>query len=82
MDDKKNRERLEKALNDEQADMWAQDKKNYDEEERRLNQKIHQINRDNVSFLKSQMAERDKKGKRKMDKNEFLLNKPILREVN
>ena len=53
MDEKKNREKLEKALNDEQAFMWAQDKKNYEEEERRLNQKIHQINRDNVGFLKS-----------------------------
>ena len=37
MDEKKNREKLEKALNDEQAFMWAQDKKNYEEEERRLN---------------------------------------------
>ena len=52
MDDKKNRERLEKALNDEQATMWAMDKKNYEEEERRLNDKIHKINRDNVDFLK------------------------------
>ena len=28
------------------------------------------------------MGEKHSKGKRKMDKNEFLLNKPILKEIN
>ena len=59
------------------------DKKNYEEEEKRLNEKIHKINRDNVDFLRHQMDEKHSRGKkRRMDKNEFLLNKPILREVN
>ena len=62
--------------------MWHQDKKNYEVEERRLNEKIHKINVDNVEFLKKQMQEREMKGKRKMNKNEFLLNKPILKEIN
>ena len=62
--------------------MWHQDKKNYEVEERRLNEKIHKINGDNVEFLKKQMQEREIKGKRKMNKNEFLLNKPILKEIN
>lgn len=36
MNEKKHRENLEKALNDEQAYMWKQDHQNYSEEERRL----------------------------------------------
>lgn len=47
MEEKKRRENLEKALNDEQATMWDQDKQNYTEEERRLQNKINKINRDN-----------------------------------
>jgi hypothetical protein len=53
MQDKNNRENLEKALNDEQANMWRIDKENYEEEERRLNEKIRQINMENADFLKT-----------------------------
>lgn len=31
--------------------MWRQDKDNYEEEERRLNEKIKKINLDNAKFL-------------------------------
>lgn len=47
MEEKRLREIQEKALNDEQANMWTKDFKNYSEEERRLHSKINQINRDN-----------------------------------
>ena len=67
MDEKKHRENLEKALNDEQATMWKQDQRNYTEEERRLMDKIGKINKDNADFLKRQMD--DKHGKNaKMNK--------------
>jgi hypothetical protein len=36
MEEKRLREIQEKALNDEQANMWNKDFKNYSEEERRL----------------------------------------------
>ena len=62
--------------------MWKQDKVNYEEEERRLNEKIKKINRDNEGFLKSQMDEKKRKERGKMNKQEFLLNKPLLREIN
>lgn len=52
MEEKKHRETLEKALNDEQAYMWHKDLKNYTEEERRLNDKINKINKENADFLK------------------------------
>lgn len=68
MDEKKNREQMEKALNDEQAVMWHQDKQNYEEEERRLNDKIKKINKDNESFLRRQMEEKMRKERGKMNK--------------
>jgi hypothetical protein len=52
MNEKKHRENLEKALNDEQAVMWKQDQRNYTEEERRLHDKINKINKENADFLK------------------------------
>lgn len=83
MEEKKRREGMEKALNDEQATMWHHDFKNYSEEERRLHDKINKINRDNQEFLRKQMEEKNSKiAKTKMNKQEFLLNKPLLKEIN
>ena len=63
--------------------MWTKDFRNYSEEERRLHDKINKINRDNQDFLKRQMEDKQIKiGKAKMNKQEFLLNKPLLREIN
>lgn len=42
---------MEKNLNDEQASMWARDKENYEQEEKRLANKIKNINHDNADFL-------------------------------
>lgn len=81
MDEKKHRENMEKALNDEQAVMWKQDQRNYTEEERRLHDKINKINKENADFLKRQMDDKHSKGI-KMNKQEFLLNKQLLREIN
>lgn len=82
MDEKKHRENLEKELNDEQAVMWKQDHRNYNEEERRLNDKINKINKENADFLKRQMDDKNAKQRAKMNKQEFLLNKPLLKEIN
>lgn len=63
--------------------MWNKDFRNYSEEERRLHDKINKINRDNQDFLKRQMEDKQIKiGKAKMNKQEFLLNKSLLREIN
>ena len=83
MQEKHSRETVEKKLNNEQANMWQQDFKNYSEEERRLNEKIEKINKDNQEFLRRQMEEKTGKiVKTKMNKQEFLLNKPLLKEIN
>jgi len=47
MDEKRQREAAEKALNDEQAQIWKKDKDNYELEEKRLQSKIKDINREN-----------------------------------
>ena len=82
MEEKRHREDMEKALNNEQAVMWKQDLKNYTEEERRLMDKINNINKDNSEFLKKQMEDKHSKQKTKMNRQEFLMNKPLLREIN
>lgn len=56
MAEKKQRETDEKANIDVQAQMWHQDKQNYDEEERRLKERIRGINKDNASYLMQQVA--------------------------
>lgn len=80
VEEKKHRERMERALNDEQAVMWKQDLDNYEAEEHRLNDKIKRINKENADFLVGQADRKGQKG-RKMEKHEFLINKPLLREI-
>lgn len=83
MQEKREREMAEKAHNDEQAFIWRRDKENYEEEERRLKNKIAAINQENCEFLKKQMNEKASRqmGKR-MNREEFMLNKPLLKEIN
>lgn len=61
--------------------MWDLDKQNYDMEEKRLKERINKINSDNQQFLLKQMALKNNKGV-KMNKAEFAINKPLLREAN
>jgi len=82
MHEKQLREQAAKAHNDEQAVLWAKDKQNYENEENRLQQKIKQINVENASFLKQQVHEKESKAaQKKMNRQEFQLNKPLLREI-
>ncbi len=81
--EKRDREAQEKALNDEQAVFWKIDKQNYEEEERRLKNKIDGINKENCQFLKRQMNEKaSRQNARRMNQEEFAINKPLLREIN
>lgn len=82
MNEKKMRERIEKELNDEQAMMWARDKENYEQEEKRLHDKIKNINHDNADFLKRQMDEKVSRGGKRMHAEEFRMNKPLLKQIN
>jgi hypothetical protein len=61
--------------------MWNLDKANFDVEEKRLRDRINQINHDNAAFLMRQMEEKSKKTT-KMNRAEYALNKPLLKEAN
>lgn len=83
MEEKNAREQAEKAQSEEQARIWATDKQNYETEEARLQQKIKNINRENQEFLRKQMEDKKRTGvMRKMNRQEFAYNKPLLKEIN
>lgn len=83
IEEKQKRERDTKCHHDEQAEIWARDKQNYEDEEKRLQEKIRKINGENAQFLQRQICEKEsKQAQRKMNRQEFQLNKPLLREIN
>lgn len=85
MEEKRKRENDDKSNIDIQAKMWETDNKNWEEEETRLKNRIRQINQDNQQYLLKQMAEKgrqDKGNKGIMHTQDFLMNKPLLREIN
>ena len=55
--------------------MWRTDKQNYEEEERRVKERINKINRDNQQFLFLQMNQKDKKETKLMAAQEKEINK-------
>ena len=62
--------------------MWRTDKENYEEEERRVRERINKINRDNQQFLFLQMNQKDKKESRLMGAQEKEINKALLKQAN
>jgi hypothetical protein len=82
VEDKKKKEYIEKELNDEQATMWRKDRENYEQEEKRINDKVKKINKENAEFLTRQVGEKDEAKKGKMDMNEYLLNRQLLKGIN
>ena len=64
MEDKKKRENDEKSNIDMQARMWAMDKENWEEEEKRLKNRISSINRQNQDYLVKQMRDKDEHEKK------------------
>jgi uncharacterized membrane protein YfhO len=81
VNEKVNREKNDKENIDQQARMWELDKKNYEEEEKRLKERINKINKDNSQYLMNQMAAKHR-ASAKMNNMEMAINKPLLREVN
>ena len=62
--------------------MWRTDKQNYEEEERRVKERINKINRDNQQFLFLQMNQKDKKETKLMAAQEKEINKALLKKAN
>ena len=85
MEEKEKREKDEKSNIDMQAKMWETDADNWKEEEKRLKDRITRINRDNQAYLMKQMMEKEgqeKANRGYMHNQDFLMNKPLLREIN
>lgn len=61
--------------------MWNVDKRNFEEEEKRLKDRIDRINKDNANFLIKQMEQKHREFA-KMNRNEFAINKALLKEAN
>jgi len=82
VEEKKKRENIEKELNDEQAQMWRRDRENYEAEEYRISNKVKHINQENAQFLQKQMDEKEDARRGKMNVNEYLLNRQLLKDIN
>ena len=81
VEEKKRREKIEKELNDEQATMWRRDRENYEQEEQRIANKVKNINKENADFLSRQMGEKEEAKRGKMNMQEYLLNKQLLKDI-
>lgn len=51
VDEKKQREIVEKRIHDEQAHIWNRDKQMQEKHEKNINDKINKLNSDNKEFL-------------------------------
>ena len=69
-----------KDLN-QQADMWKKDRDVWAQEDARLREKISKINKDTMTFLKKQVAEKEQKKSKRMDVQERALNKALMKEI-
>ena len=64
IEERRKQREQEEVRNHEQAEIWAVDRENYFEEEKRIKEKLNKLNHDTAEFLRNQMAE--KKGQTPM----------------
>lgn len=77
--EKKEKEAEEKHANEKQAEVWKSELKTYQEQEREIQGKIKEMNKNHADFLKKQMEVGKKGGKKDvMSKEEYLMNKDLL----
>ena len=82
VEEKKRRERMEKDFNDEQAKLWQMDRELFEQQESELNSKIKAVNMENRNFLESQIGEKEAAKRHRMNLNEHLMNKKLLKDIN
>lgn len=85
VEEKKKKLQNEDELNNKQADFWKKDAENYFKNEKEKMDYIRDVNKKHAEILKKQTLEsRGKKGKKtagKMNVEELLQNKPLLKEI-
>lgn len=85
VDERNQKKQFESNLSNKQADFWKMDTNNFFENERKKAEFIKDLNKKHASILKQQMEESNRKNKKKvggkMNVDELLQNKQILKEI-
>ncbi|MDR3581660.1 MAG: hypothetical protein P4L67_00085 [Candidatus Pacebacteria bacterium] len=80
-EEKKKRSLLDKDESKRQAEVWKQEQKVQTEEERTIQQKVLAANKEHAEYLKRQMSDGKKKGKGIMNREEYLMNRKVIEEI-
>ena len=81
VEEKRKEMELEKALDDEQARIWNLDCKKYNEDEKRINKIIKEMNKRNLDNLMEQIKIRKEKKKQGMSLAEYAMNREALEKA-
>ena len=81
VEEKRKEMELEKALDDEQARIWNLDCKKYNEDEKRINKIIRDMNKRNLDNLMEQIKIRKEKKKQGMSLAEYAMNREALEKA-
>lgn len=80
-EEKKKRDMLDKEESKKQADVWKQELKLQAEEERTVKQKMLSSNKEHAEYLKKQMCDPKKGKKGVMNREEYLMNRQIIEDI-
>lgn len=79
--ERKNKAITEKKEDYKQAEMWKKDIQVHEDEERKIRLKILMANREYAEYLKKQMEDNKKSKISTMNKDEYLMNKKLMEEI-
>ena len=82
LEEKRKEAELEKAINDEQARIWKADCKKYNEDEKRIDKIIKDMNKRNLDSIMEQMKKRkEQKKAQAMSRVEYAMNRDQLEKA-
>ena len=81
IEEKKKESDLEKAIDDEQARIWKMDCQKYNDEEKKINKIIKEMNRRNLDSIMEQMKKRKMRKNESMTDAEYAMNREALEKV-
>ena len=82
LEEKRKEAELEKAINDEQARIWKADCKKYNEDEKRIDKIIKDMNKRNLDSIMEQMKKRkEQKKAQAMSRVEYAMNRDALEKA-
>ena len=81
MEEKKRELDFEKALDNEQARIWSIDRKKYNDDLKKVDKMIKEMNRRNFNTLLEQARMKKEQNKQSMSLNEYAMNKDLLEKA-